>query len=276
MSAVVAEQNLEAALQKAGNPVDMLRNSQIGRMRSPWCLPNSRTGETSKRPGEHVRALRSVASHDRPLHRGPGRAQGALRSRRQQLREVQSESGQAVRRLQLRRLRHRRRDPLLPRADNKLSLVGRPSSLNWVQYHIETGKYKATAERDERSFVNKGTRRFFRYQVQGPHALKVMEKVLGKPAPGHQVLQHERHLHRRARRARAASRHGGPAGLGAVRPLGTRATQSATPSCRPARNSGFAASARERTRRAASNRGGSPRRFRRSIRGRTCSRTASG
>ena len=68
-------------------------------------------------------------------------------------------------------------------APDKLSLVGRPSSINWVQYHIESGKYKATAERDERSFVNKGTRRFFRYQVQGPHALKVMEKVLGKPAP---------------------------------------------------------------------------------------------
>ena len=35
MSAAVAEQNLEAALQKAGNPVDMLRNSQIG----PYAFP---------------------------------------------------------------------------------------------------------------------------------------------------------------------------------------------------------------------------------------------
>jgi vanillate/3-O-methylgallate O-demethylase len=52
-----------------------------------------------------------------------------------------------------------------------------------VQYHIETGGYAASAERDERSAVNRGTRKFFRYQVQGPHALKVMEKVLGKPAP---------------------------------------------------------------------------------------------
>ena len=44
------------------------------------------------------------------------------------------------------------------------------------------------------------------------------------------------------------------------------ATRFATRSCRLARSSGFAASARERIRRAASNRAGFPRRFRRSIR----------
>src|SRR6202030_4317448 len=48
---------------------------------------------------------------------------------------------------------------------------------------LESGQYAVSAERDERSAVNRGTRRVFRYQVQGPHALKVMEKVLGKPAP---------------------------------------------------------------------------------------------
>jgi glycine cleavage system aminomethyltransferase T len=48
---------------------------------------------------------------------------------------------------------------------------------------VETGGYNATAERDERSAVNQGKRRVFRYQVQGPDALKVMEKVTGHPAP---------------------------------------------------------------------------------------------
>jgi glycine cleavage system aminomethyltransferase T len=68
-------------------------------------------------------------------------------------------------------------------AENKFNLVGRPPAANWVQYHIETGKYKASAERDERSAVNQGRRKAYRYQVQGPHALRVMEKVTGKPAP---------------------------------------------------------------------------------------------
>jgi vanillate/3-O-methylgallate O-demethylase len=68
-------------------------------------------------------------------------------------------------------------------AENKFNLVGRPPAENWVQYHVETGKYNAKAERDERSAANQGRRKTFRYQVQGPHAVKVMEKVTGKPAP---------------------------------------------------------------------------------------------
>jgi vanillate/3-O-methylgallate O-demethylase len=68
-------------------------------------------------------------------------------------------------------------------AENRLNLVGRPSAHNWVQYHVETGGYNAKAERDERSAVNQGRRKVFRYQIQGPNAVKVMEKVTGKSAP---------------------------------------------------------------------------------------------
>ena len=38
----------------------------------------------------------------------------------------------------------------------------------------------------------KGRRKLFRYQVQGPNAAKVMEKVTGKAAARHPVLQHGR------------------------------------------------------------------------------------
>ena len=67
--------------------------------------------------------------------------------------------------------------------ENKFNLVGRPPAANWVQYNLETGGYQATAVRDERSAVNEGRRKVFRYQVQGPKALKVMEKVLGAQPP---------------------------------------------------------------------------------------------
>jgi glycine cleavage system aminomethyltransferase T len=52
-----------------------------------------------------------------------------------------------------------------------------------VQYNVEVGGYNAKAERDERSAANQGRRKTFRYQVQGPNALRVMEKVIGKPTP---------------------------------------------------------------------------------------------
>ena len=71
------------------------------------------------------------------------------------------------------------------------NLVGRPSVHNWVQYHCETGGYNAKVTRDERAAAQKGpvTRKTYRYQVQGPNALKLMEKVLGGPVPDVKFFQ---------------------------------------------------------------------------------------
>jgi vanillate/3-O-methylgallate O-demethylase len=68
-------------------------------------------------------------------------------------------------------------------ADQSFNIVGRPPVANWVQYHVETGKYNATVERDERSAQNQGRRKAFRFQIQGPNALKVMEAVTGGAVP---------------------------------------------------------------------------------------------
>jgi vanillate/3-O-methylgallate O-demethylase len=67
--------------------------------------------------------------------------------------------------------------------DGLLNLVGRPSAHNWVQYHCETGGYDATVERDERAAVNPNNRKQYRYQVQGPNALEVLQKLNGGPLP---------------------------------------------------------------------------------------------
>lgn len=65
------------------------------------------------------------------------------------------------------------------------NLIGRPAVHNWVQYHAETGGYNVKCERDERSAsrVNPTARKTYRFQVQGPNAMKVMEKVLGAAPP---------------------------------------------------------------------------------------------
>lgn len=67
--------------------------------------------------------------------------------------------------------------------ENKFNLVGRPPAANWVHYHAETAGYNAKVTVDARSAVNEGRRKVYRYQVQGPLALKVMEKVLGQTPP---------------------------------------------------------------------------------------------
>jgi glycine cleavage system aminomethyltransferase T len=65
------------------------------------------------------------------------------------------------------------------------NLVGRPSVHNWVQYHCETGGFKATLDRDERVAARQGppVRKAYRYQIQGPNAPQLVAKLTGAPAP---------------------------------------------------------------------------------------------
>jgi vanillate/3-O-methylgallate O-demethylase len=53
-----------------------------------------------------------------------------------------------------------------------------------VQYHGETGGYDVSFERDERTAVNPtGKRKLYRFQVQGPNAMQVLETATGRPLP---------------------------------------------------------------------------------------------
>jgi vanillate/3-O-methylgallate O-demethylase len=68
--------------------------------------------------------------------------------------------------------------------ENRVSLVGRPSAHNWVQFHAETGDYDVEVERDERTAVNPtGRRKLYRFQVQGPTAIEVLTKAAGGRLP---------------------------------------------------------------------------------------------
>jgi syringate O-demethylase len=65
-------------------------------------------------------------------------------------------------------------------ADNDFNLVGRAPVLNWVTYHAETGDYDVEVEFDQRTALRSdGLRKHYRYQVQGPNAMQVLEKALG-------------------------------------------------------------------------------------------------
>ena len=69
-------------------------------------------------------------------------------------------------------------------AENSFNLVGRAPALNWVTYHAETGDYDASVELDQRwAMRTDGQRRSYRFQVQGPNAMAVIEKALGGPPP---------------------------------------------------------------------------------------------
>ena len=70
-------------------------------------------------------------------------------------------------------------------AENLFNMVGRIPVINWVRYHAEVGGYNVRSELDERTAARKdpSRRRNYRFQIQGPNAMKVIERATGKPAP---------------------------------------------------------------------------------------------
>ena len=68
-------------------------------------------------------------------------------------------------------------------AEESFDLVGWHMVLDWVQYIGETGDYDVTFERDGNSIVREGDPTLYRFEVQGPNALALMEKATGAPVP---------------------------------------------------------------------------------------------
>src|SRR6266487_2391844 len=160
-------QSLEEALQTVGSPVELLRHSQIG----PYAFPVVRAEFTNwrdeQRAWRETCALLDLSHHMTDLYiEGPDAlkllsALGVNSFKNFKVNQAKqfiacNQNGYVI------------GDAILfPLTENKFNLVGRPPAHNWVQYNLETGGYQATAERDERSAVNQGHRRVFRYPVQG-------------------------------------------------------------------------------------------------------------
>jgi vanillate/3-O-methylgallate O-demethylase len=62
-------------------------------------------------------------------------------------------------------------------------LVSNPSSINWVQFHAESGKWDVKVEREANSARRQGPPRHYRFELQGPAALQIVEKLIGGKVP---------------------------------------------------------------------------------------------
>lgn len=67
--------------------------------------------------------------------------------------------------------------------DDSFNLVGHPMVIDWVQFHAETGDHDVDVVRDGNSIVRPGDPRLFRYELQGPTAVAIIEKLIGGPVP---------------------------------------------------------------------------------------------
>lgn len=67
--------------------------------------------------------------------------------------------------------------------DRSVTIVGKPTVASYLLWRAESGKYDLTMRNDVRKVEGNDSRANFRLQVQGPNALKILEKVNGGPLP---------------------------------------------------------------------------------------------
>jgi glycine cleavage system aminomethyltransferase T len=184
MRVAVSSRSLEDLLATAGNPVELLRNSQTGANVFPGVPPEFTNWRDEQRAWQETCVLFNQSYHMNDLavegpdalkllsHLAVNSFDGFGVDRAKHFVPCSPDGyviGDVI---------------LFPLGENRFNLVGRAPALNWIIYHAETGGYDVTTELDLRTALRTdGRRRSYRFQVQGPNAMQVIEKALGGPPP---------------------------------------------------------------------------------------------
>jgi glycine cleavage system aminomethyltransferase T len=180
----MADRSLEDLLGSVGNPVDLLRNSQAG----PNVYPGVPAEFTNWRD-EQTAWQRTCVLYNQSYHMADLAVEGL-----DALSLLSRLAVNSFENFTVDKAKHF--VPCTPDgnvigdvilfylAENRFNLVGRAPALNWITYHAETGGFDVKVELDQRwALRTDGRRKSYRFQVQGPNAMGVIEKVLGGSPP---------------------------------------------------------------------------------------------
>ena len=177
--------NLEQKLAAAGNTVDMLRNSKIGAYVYPVVAYEFSNWRSEQRAWRETAVLFDQSHHMVNIYaKGPDAVKlmqdlsinsfGNFEVNRAKQMVPVSHDGYVI------------GDGILFRlAEEEVVFVGRNPVANWIQFHAETADYNVETIYDNRSpSIPDGklvTRQEYRFQIQGPNAWAVIEKLHGGP-----------------------------------------------------------------------------------------------
>jgi vanillate/3-O-methylgallate O-demethylase len=181
----MGQKSLEDILKQAGNPAEMLRNSQIGAYVYPVVPAEYSNWRDEQRAWRETCVLFDQSHHMVDLYvQGPD--------------AVKLLSNLAINTFSNFSVNKAKQfvpcnydgfvigDGILFHLEqDNIVFVGRAPSANSIQFHAETGGYNVKIVKDDRSPSRPGpkgvVRKSYRYQIQGPNAWKVIEKLNGGP-----------------------------------------------------------------------------------------------
>lgn len=179
------QKSLEDLLQAVGSPVKMLRNSQIGAYVYPVVPYEYSNWRDEQRAWRETAVLFDQSHHMANIYvEGPDA-----------LRMLSYLATNTFAKFPVNRAKQFAPctydgfvigDGILFHLDeNRLVFVGRAPAANWIEFHAATGGYDVKIEKDDRSPSNPKCKAVFRtcyrYQIQGPNAPQILEKLNGGP-----------------------------------------------------------------------------------------------
>ncbi len=181
----MSAKNLQEVLDQSGNTVEMLRNSQLGAYIYPVVAPEFTNWRSEQRAWRESAVLFDQSHHmDNLFIKG-----------KDALKLISDTAINSVANFPVNKAKqyvpttpagHVIGDGILfHEAEGEYVYVGRSPAANWLIYHGETGGYDVDIEVDRRSpsrpMGQPVKRKYWRFQIQGPNAWKIIEKVNGGP-----------------------------------------------------------------------------------------------
>ena len=180
----MSEQNLQQKLDEVGDVVDYLRNQQTG----PNVYPGVPAEYTNWRKEQRAWA-QSCVLFNQTYHMVELYVRGPDAFRLLESLAINSFNNFAVNKA-------KQFVPCTPEgyvigdvilfylAEEEFSLVGRAPAIEWVEFHAQYGDWDVTLERDERTALRTdGKRKNYRFQLQGPNAMKILGIAMGETPP---------------------------------------------------------------------------------------------
>ncbi len=183
----MSQSSLEQLLKGVRNPVSMLRNSQIGAYVYPVVPTEFSNWRTEQRAWRETAVLFDQCHHMAEITiKGPDALKLCSYTTINSFNNFTP--GKAKQMVPTSHDGYVIGDGILFYLDkDELLFVGRAPTVNWLQFHAESGAFKVDFIRDDRSPSHPNgkavSRRHYRYQIQGPKAAEVLQKLNGGPLP---------------------------------------------------------------------------------------------